>query len=808
MRPTVAGCANRNREWNTLTHLSAPRKDTHVRTHTQIVHEPAFLWEWPHDNAVLASGSLLQARLQSTDVLDILGFYSCSCVAGTVGAVKEGECQVDCGLKLTIDGGHAWVGKCYSSCLDAQRGGAQDRGFAYKLPGCWTWCEAIPALLLASASDEEDGLSQALGEGTHHVSVTLSNRHGQVLAWRPGVGSCVPPFSLCDPRNKSACMRLDWSTHHMRERLCVSLCASTRIRMYIQTSAPWFLVAVSHCPSLSRSLTPLEQDLSARHIVSFLVAPGQDAPASSPRAHILGPWAGAARVDPRRDSSSPADDVHEEGGGVQAAGAALEAALARYAEIHARSRRCSRWCGVEDGIEAWETGECLRALVWTCPVGQDGSPLSSCGGLADRLKGILSLMIMALLSSRSLFIDFRTPVFLEDYAAPHRIDWRVHDVPLLLRHDESAANARGREQAEVDENEGRRMWWGQAGGLLHGGLAHVDRIMLDATLANWDADLAKVFDFQTWFQEPSSGHHPALMFMCNQALFHKLVRSARAFVPAQRVGLLAAFPSPHPHLMRFLFQLHPAMALFARDTLQSAFPPPLAARLLGSPLFRHFLNSSAPGDGGLGGMERVEEERGRTRGGGHLLVSVQLRYGGHFGYSQDWKDPVFLEPVDIRAATVCLEGLLQRIVPEEHASGDVQVFVVADHPKPRADFARMAETKMGTRISGVASLAPEALHHVDRELDIKKAAAGFKWALLEMLMVAASDAALVSSGYGEVAANIGGMTPQKTLHIKAKRFVVVGKSQRDGDKHLRLETTVAKHVRCVPVDMAQWFHWL
>ena len=182
-----------------MTHLSAPRKDTHVRTHTQIVHEPAFLWEWPHDNAVLAGGTLLKARLQSTDALDILGFYSCSCVAGTVGAVKEGECQLDCGLKLTIDGGHAWVGKCYSSCLDAQRGGARDRGFAYKLPGCWTWCEAIPALLLSSTTDEEDGLSPVLGEGTHHVSVTLSNRHGQVLAWNPRVGSCVPPFCLCGP---------------------------------------------------------------------------------------------------------------------------------------------------------------------------------------------------------------------------------------------------------------------------------------------------------------------------------------------------------------------------------------------------------------------------------------------------------------------------------------------------------------------------------------------------------------------------------------------------------------------------------
>ena len=196
---------------------------------------------------MLASGSLLKARLQSTDVLDMLGFYSCSCVAGTVGAVKEGECQVDCGLKLTIDGGHAWVGKCYSSCLDAHHSGAREMGFAYKLPDCWTWCEAIPALLLA---DEENELSQALGEGTHHVSVTLSNRNGQVLTCNPRAGSRVPPFCLCGSRrNHHACALT--GRHTTRVNTCVSLYARPRAygcKFKQVLLGFWFLSLIDHLP--------------------------------------------------------------------------------------------------------------------------------------------------------------------------------------------------------------------------------------------------------------------------------------------------------------------------------------------------------------------------------------------------------------------------------------------------------------------------------------------------------------------------------------------------------------------------------
>ena len=65
----------------------------------------------------------------------------------------------------------------------------------------------------------------------------------------------------------------------------------------------------------------------------------------------------------------------------------------------------------------------------------------SCGGLADRLKGIMSLLILGMVTSRSVFIHMPHPVVLEDYLNPGAIDWRIHGMPLLRVQNSSSSSS-------------------------------------------------------------------------------------------------------------------------------------------------------------------------------------------------------------------------------------------------------------------------------------------------------------------------------------------------------------------------------
>jgi hypothetical protein len=52
----------------------------------------------------------------------------------------------------------------------------------------------------------------------------------------------------------------------------------------------------------------------------------------------------------------------------------LTAGFEWYRRVHARSRSATRWCSSRDELSAWERGECLRALVYSCPLGPDAIP--------------------------------------------------------------------------------------------------------------------------------------------------------------------------------------------------------------------------------------------------------------------------------------------------------------------------------------------------------------------------------------------------------------------------------------------------
>ena len=453
-------------------------------------------------------------------------------------------------------------------------------------------------------------------------------------------------------------------------------------------------------------------DVSARDVVSVSVSVNRPASGSSMSVAVAALTQSHEREargedDLAHDLAQPQKERGEEGarrrrhreGGAEGSGVLWDW-MQGYARAHAASRRSRRWCSNEDSLEQWTRGECLRALVYTCPVGADGEAVWQCGGLADRMKGVMTVLLLALLSSRTFFIDLRVPVSLQDFLAPNAIDWRLDNVALVLQQPLSKSGA--------PRDGGRGTWWGGQEGLLYG--ARVDMIYFATECSTVMRDVERLLD-------PNS-EEPGLVVASNQALFACLTRNHTLMhaLHMREAGLLGAFPSPHPHLFRFLFRLHPTMARFATETLASQLPQDLARRLLASDLFQHLLPSEA-------GSERLRRRRGGGGGnsehagvvadfddvagsstdnntdihdvGRHYqrqatdqaihVLAVQLRFGGHFAYAQPWQDPNILDPQDLRRAAKCLEAFLERqAVPMPR----VRVLVVADHHRARHDFIR------------------------------------------------------------------------------------------------------------------------
>jgi len=292
----------------------------HLPPPSLVIHEAAFTWSWPLDTSILPAGSSLVAALEPTSVLDLAGFFSCKCKhthstingAGTGvraadvrpqsevqeqgdrGGVRDKECEVDCSIQLTIDGGNAWHGACYTTCFQKHVPHLTVHQFQLKLPDCVFRCTPPPPLSLApqpqpgggGQGEGEDEASMHLGVGVHHLSVGLCNRDGVEISARASVSVCV-----------GAC-HAAWNASHL------------------------------HSP--------------------------QEKPPSTPNSHAA----------PSLTHSAPS---------APSAAALLKDTLMRYSKAHARSRHSTRWCEPQESVEMWRTGQCLRALVYSCPAVMQGS---------------------------------------------------------------------------------------------------------------------------------------------------------------------------------------------------------------------------------------------------------------------------------------------------------------------------------------------------------------------------------------------------------------------------------------------------
>ena len=69
--------------------------------------------------------------------------------------------------------------------------------------------------------------------------------------------------------------------------------------------------------------------------------------------------------------------------------------------------------------------EVKNAAIYTKYLVYECKKLKSCGGWADRLKGIMSVYALSLLVDRRFLIDIRSPCNFSQLFSPNQVDWRI-----------------------------------------------------------------------------------------------------------------------------------------------------------------------------------------------------------------------------------------------------------------------------------------------------------------------------------------------------------------------------------------------
>lgn len=96
-------------------------------------------------------------------------------------------------------------------------------------------------------------------------------------------------------------------------------------------------------------------------------------------------------------------------------GASFAEALAEYVRFH--SEAVATLAATKEAGKA--PPEDIRLLVYSC------QPFNQCGGIGDRVNGVITAFLLAVLSRRVFLIDSESPVPLQMLWMPTQIDWRV-----------------------------------------------------------------------------------------------------------------------------------------------------------------------------------------------------------------------------------------------------------------------------------------------------------------------------------------------------------------------------------------------
>merc|ERR1719329_378221 len=68
-----------------------------------------------------------------------------------------------------------------------------------------------------------------------------------------------------------------------------------------------------------------------------------------------------------------------------------------------------------DAVKSLRNGHCVPSLVYVCE--------KNCGGIGDRMSGIISAFYLAVALDRAFFIDYKSPFPLTETLVPKTMRW-------------------------------------------------------------------------------------------------------------------------------------------------------------------------------------------------------------------------------------------------------------------------------------------------------------------------------------------------------------------------------------------------
>lgn len=359
------------------------------------------------------------------------------------------------------------------------------------------------------------------------------------------------------------------------------------------------------------------------------------------------------------------------------------------------------------GVLTWrlsgprQSGHCLRALVYRC--GE-----TSCGGYTDRLKGILSLFLLALFSGRSFFIEHARPRRLDALLEPDEIDWRPDTVAFVADRRNMLQRSQWRDYEVLDPS----------------GAHRVPKVVIPLIL------------------DPSVA---VIAVTHNLNLFASLLNLPEFYSFAWEAGMLGLLPSPARHSYEFLFR-HSA-------TFQTFFDTQLALLPFPAPILSHLARPPKPAKD----FDRKVRIGGEQEDSETVLIALQVRGG-----RKDWSEVTVVETeAQVHGALECAA-----LLASQFGVAASRAYVLVVTPTTQLyDWASKLAPTVGFNASRVSGVRPPVMAHLDRSArDV--AAEAMNYVVLENELMSRASALVVSSGFGETAADYGGVPPRSVVNIK------------------------------------------
>ncbi|KAL9657214.1 hypothetical protein ABK040_011436 [Willaertia magna] len=331
-------------------------------------------------------------------------------------------------------------------------------------------------------------------------------------------------------------------------------------------------------------------------------------------------------------------------------------------------------------------------LIYRCHQG--------CGGLGDRLLGIVTSLYIALLTDRVLLIDFPNPAELSQILQPNLIKWNFTD-PQFKALINAFPSQYTHNEIDIQENEGKRRFFQEHDFLYSYQFRKVEIVKFNQRMYYYMHLNPKYNEKRRLLGLDRM--HPFHIFGC---FFHFLFK-------------------PHSDLIAMMDNLFVENQLvFSENTVSQQQPLVESKQLKTLTAFPLNLNSQLP------------PPHMRT-----VLIGIQIRTGGN------WNDPLRIKEEDVQIFWNCAQHLMKKY---EKEGFKVKYFLTTDNTIVKKEAIKLFGKKKLITMNTPIVHIERSSYNENNNLE------SFKSTVVEYLILSLCDELIITrSNFGETASMIG-----------------------------------------------------